>query len=297
MEPSRDRLRIVSEPSVDPCSDCVVSCLTCFVRGCIYLISFIIAFIPLTWCSCAVIIQEYERAVFFRWGKYQGIKMPGFNVFLPLIDKWVKVDVRVQTVNLPTQEMLTKESVTVEVNAILLYRIKDTEECAKAIINVQNPALAVWEIAQTTLRDVIGESELDHLLANRDGLNARLLSQIDKATDPWGIKVETVEVKDVRLPKNMRRVFGVQAEAERERRAKIISAEGEMQAAEPLLKAAMTLSRNPASMQLRYLETLCSISAEKNSTVVFPLPLEFLRAFDRNPQKDEIIMLESKKDI
>lgn len=262
--------------------------------GMIYVISFFLSLFPLAWCSCAVIIKEYERAVHFRWGKYHGVKDPGFTLFLPFIDRWDMVDTRVQTVNLPKQEMLTKECVTVTVNAILLYRIND---CSKAVINVSNAMYAVLEIAQTTLRDTIGESELDELLANREELNARLLKMIDKATDPWGVKVETVEVKDVQLPRNMQRVFGAQAEAERERRAKIISAEGEEQAAKPLLAAATTLSQNPCSMQLRYLETLNLISAEKNSTVVFPLPLEFLRAFDRRaPQQEKgMLLLESKK--
>jgi regulator of protease activity HflC (stomatin/prohibitin superfamily) len=222
------------------------------------------------------IAREYERAVVFRLGRVKAIRGPGLYLLFPLADRGITVDLRVVALDVPSQEAISKDNVTVKVNAVVYYHVRDPKA---AIINVEDFRRATWQIAQTSLRNVIGQSELDELLAERNEINLRLREIIDEATEPWGVQVNVVEVKDVELPDNMKRAMAKQAEAERERRAKIISAEGEMQAARQLAEAARMLGANPAALQLRYLQTLTEISAEQNSTILFPLPIDIFSAF------------------
>ncbi len=229
------------------------------------------------------IVQEYERGVIFRLGRLVGAKGPGLFFIIPFIDRMQKVDLRVVTLDVPTQEAISRDNVTIKVNAVVYYRVVDP---SAAIVKVEDYRRATWQIAQTSLRNVLGQSELDELLAEREAVNQRLQQIIDDATEPWGVKVVLVEVKDVELPDNMKRAMARQAEAERERRAKIIAAEGEFQAAERLAQAAEVIAREPAAIQLRYLQTLVEIAAEKTSTIVFPLPVDLLRGLLRLP-KDE----------
>lgn len=224
--------------------------------------------------SSVQVIPEYERGVIFRLGRIQAAKGPGLFFLIPVIDQIRRVDMRVVTLDVPTQEAITKDNVTVKVNAVCYFRVMDP---VAAVVNVSNYLLATQQIAQTTLRSVLGQSELDDLLANRDKINQRLQQIIDDQTEPWGIKVSVVEVKDLELPQSMQRAMARQAEAEREKRAKIIHAQGELIAAEELSEAARVMARADGAMQLRYLQTLSEIAAENNSTVVFPLPLELLR--------------------
>ncbi len=226
--------------------------------------------------SAIKIVQEYERGVIFRLGRFVGVKGPGLFFIIPIIDRMVKVDLRVVTLDVPSQEAITRDNVTVKVNAVAYFRVMDP---AKAVIKVENYRRATSQIAQTTLRNVIGQSELDEILAHREKINAELRRIIDEATEPWGVRVEIVEIKDVELPPGMQRAMARQAEAEREKRAKIIHAEGEYQAAQTLAEAAEVISRNPAALQLRYLQTLTEISVEQNSTIIFPVPIEMLRQF------------------
>jgi regulator of protease activity HflC (stomatin/prohibitin superfamily) len=220
------------------------------------------------------IVQEYERGVIFRLGRLIGAKGPGLFFIIPFIDRMVKVDLRVVTLDVPAQECITRDNVTVKVNAVAYFRVV---EPTSAIVQVEDYKRATWQIAQTTLRNVIGQSELDELLAHRERINTKLQQIIDEQTEPWGIKVSIVEIKDVELPATMQRAMARQAEAEREKRAKIIHAEGEYQAAQTLAQAAETIGRVPAAIQLRYLQTLTEIATEKNSTIIFPVPVEFLR--------------------
>lgn len=236
--------------------------------------------IPICWCNVFWIIKKYERAVNFRYGKLiEPAIGEGIHYFIPFVDLPRRIDMRIKTIDVPTQEMMTKDSVTVKVNAVVYYRINDA---IKVVTMVENYCRATSLLAQTTLRAVVGECELDELLQNREKISSKLNSILDEATDVWGIKVRNVEVKDVLLPKNMQRAMASQAEAERERRAKIISAEGEHQASKTLLEAANEMTKNHATLQLRYLQTLTQISVEKNSTIVFPLPMELMRAFSDN---------------
>jgi regulator of protease activity HflC (stomatin/prohibitin superfamily) len=228
------------------------------------------------------ILREYERAVVFRLGRLIGVKGPGLIVLIPFIDKMVKVSLRTVVLDVPPQDVITKDNVSVKVNAVVYFRVMDA---AKAVVEVENYAYATSQIAQTTLRSVLGEVELDELLAQREELNHRLQRIIDTQTDPWGVKVSAVEIKHVDLPQEMQRAMAKQAEAERERRAKIISAEGEYQAAEKLKEAAQVLAQNPITIQLRYLQTLSEISTENASTIVFPVPIEFFKLF--TPEKKE----------
>lgn len=231
----------------------------------------VLVFFLITILSSAVrIVQEYERGVVFRLGRLVGAKGPGLFFIVPIIDRLVKVDLRVVTLDVPTQEAITRDNVTIKVNAVVFFRVIDPEA---ATVNVENYKQATWNIAQTTLRNVMGQSELDELLSERENINQQLQQIIDEATEPWGIKVSIVEVKDVELPQSMQRAMAKQAEAEREKRAKIVHAEGEYSAAANLLKAAELMTKTPASMQLRYLQTLTDISAEKNSTIIFPIPI------------------------
>lgn len=224
------------------------------------------------------IVQEYERGVIFRLGRLVGAKGPGLFFVLPFIDRMVKVDLRTVTLDVPTQEAITADNVTIKVNAVCYFRVLDP---AHAVVQVEDYRRATWQIAQTSLRSVIGEAHLDELLAQRERINDKLALIIDAATEPWGIKVSQVEVKDVELPASMQRAMARQAEAEREKRAKIIHAEGEFQAAQQLREAATTMAQEPTALQLRFLQTLTEISAEKNSTIIFPVPIDIIEAFIR----------------
>jgi regulator of protease activity HflC (stomatin/prohibitin superfamily) len=239
-------------------------------------------FLILILVAAIKIVQEYERGVIFRLGRLQGAKGPGLFLIIPFIDRMVKVDLRVVTLDIPAQEAITRDNVTVKVNAVAYFRVVDP---CDAIVQVEDFRRATFQIAQTTLRSVLGQSDLDELLIHRDEINKRLQQIIDEATEPWGIKVSTVEVKDVELPDTMKRAMARQAEAEREKRAKVIHAEGEFNAAQKLQEAAGVISQQPAALQLRYLQTLTEIAAEKNSTIIFPVPIEFFEAFARLLEK------------
>ncbi len=232
--------------------------------------------------SAIKVVQEYERGVIFRLGRLVGAKGPGLFLIVPFIDRMVKVDLRVVTLDVPSQEVITKDNVTVRVNAVVYFRVVDPES---SVVKVLDHIRATSQISQTTLRNVLGQSELDELLAKREKLNQMLQKIIDEQTDPWGVKVSTVEIKEVELAEEMKRSMAAQAEAERDRRAKIINAEGELQASEKLTQAAAIIGSQPAAIQLRYLSTLTEIAADKNSTVVFPLPIELFKAFlEKNKQ-------------
>ncbi len=237
----------------------------------------IVIFIFLIILSNAIkIVKEYERGVIFRLGRLQGAKGPGIFFIIPIVDQMFRVDLRTAVLDVPVQEVITKDNVPARVNAVVYFRVIDPE---KSIVQVQNFYAATQQISQTTLRSVIGQAHLDQLLAEREHLNARLQEIIDEATDPWGIKVSTVEIKDVEIPKTMQRAMAAQAEAERDRRAKIINAEGEFQAAQKLAEAAKVMATEPLTMQLRLLRTISEVSAENTSTVILPVPIELLQAF------------------
>ncbi len=223
--------------------------------------------------SAVKIVQEYERGVIFRLGRLMGARGPGLFFIIPFIERMRKVDLRVVTLDVPSQEVITRDNVTVKVNAVVFFRVLDPNA---AIVQVEDFQRATWNISQTTLRNVVGQSELDDLLANREEINAKLQKIIDETTEPWGVKVTIVEVKDVELPQTMQRAMAKQAEAERERRAKVVHAQGEFDAATKLAEAADLMSKNPVSIQLRYLQTLTEISVEKNSTIIFPVPVDLL---------------------
>jgi regulator of protease activity HflC (stomatin/prohibitin superfamily) len=228
------------------------------------------------------IVTEYERGVIFRLGRLVGAKGPGLFLIIPFIDRMIKVDLRVVTMDVPSQEVITKDNVTVRVNAVVYFRVVDPEA---SVVKVLDHIRATSQISQTTLRNVLGQSELDELLSQREKLNQMLQQIIDEHTDPWGVKVSTVEIKEVELAEEMKRSMAAQAEAERERRAKIIHAEGELQASEKLSQAAAIIGREPATIQLRFLSTLAEIASEQNSTILFPIPIEFLKAFGGNKEK------------
>ena len=221
------------------------------------------------------VLREYERGVVFRLGRLVGARGPGIFYVIPIIEQMVKVELRIITLDIPQQEVITRDNVTIRVNAVLYFRVQDPEA---AVVQIQNFLLATSQIAQTTMRAVVGEAQLDEVLAEREKINSTLQRIIDEHTDPWGIKVTAVELKDVELPEEMRRVIARQAEAERERRAKIIAAEGEFQASQRLSDAADIIGAHPPALQLRFLQTVVEISAEKASTVLFPLPLELFEA-------------------
>jgi regulator of protease activity HflC (stomatin/prohibitin superfamily) len=222
------------------------------------------------------VLREYERAVVFRLGRLLGVRGPGLVLLIPGIDRMVRVDLRTVTLDVPTQNLITRDNVPARVNAVCYFRVVDA---SRAIVSVEKFLLATSQIAQTTLRSVLGKADLDMLLSEREQLNEALQKIIDEHTDPWGIKVTTVEIKDVEIPTAMQHAMALGAQAERERRAKIIHAEGEYQASERLRDAADVISGNPASLQLRYLQTLTEIGATQNSTVVFPLPLDVIKPF------------------
>ncbi len=227
------------------------------------------------WNSIKV-VREYERLVVFRLGLLVGERGPGLIILLPVIERAVKVGLRTVTMDVPSQDVITKDNVSVKVNAVIYFRVVDA---SRAIVQVENYLYATSQIAQTTLRSILGEQELDELLSERERLNQALQQVIDRQTEPWGVKVSTVEVKNVDLPQEMQRAMARQAEAERERRAKVIAAEGEYQASARLAEAAAIIGREPGAMQLRYLQTLSEIATENNSTTIFPVPIELLSAF------------------
>ena len=229
------------------------------------------------------IVQEYERGVIFRLGRVVGAKGPGLFFLIPIIDRMVKVNLQIVTLDVPPQDVITKDNVTVRVNAVVFFQVFDP---VKAVVEVQNYLFATSQRAQTTLRAVLSKVELDQILGERDRLNSDLQRIIDDLTDPWGVKVALVEIKDVDLPVEMQRAMAKQAEAEREKRAKIINAEGEYQASERLAQAAEVISRHPIAYQLRYLQTVTEVSSEKNSTLVMPIPVELLKPFQAAFGKD-----------
>lgn len=224
------------------------------------------------------VLQEYERGVIFRLGRLAATRGPGLQIIVPFIDRLQRVDQRTVTMDVPTQDVITKDNVSIKVNAVLYFRVMDP---AKAIVQVENYLYATNQLAQTTLRSVCGEAELDDLLAKRDEINLRIQEIIDHQTDPWGVKVGLVELKHIDMPQEMQRAMARQAEAERERRGKIIQAEGEFQAAEKLSMAARIMSEYPATLQLRYLETLRDIASEHNSTILFPVPIDIFESFKK----------------
>jgi regulator of protease activity HflC (stomatin/prohibitin superfamily) len=226
--------------------------------------------------SAIKILREYERGVIFRLGRVIKTKGPGLIILIPIIDKMVKVSLRLVTMDVPPQDVITRDNVSVKVNAVIYFRVMDP---TKATIEVENFLFATSQLAQTTLRSVCGQVELDELLAEREKINTQLQTILDKHTDPWGIKVTTVEVKHIDLPQEMQRAMAKQAEAERERRAKVINAEGEFQAAARLTEAAAIIAAHPEALQLRYLQTLREISSEGNSTTLFPIPIDLLKVF------------------
>ncbi|HOB84901.1 MAG TPA: slipin family protein [Bacteroidales bacterium] len=242
--------------------------LTLLVAGVIFLL-FILA-------SAIRILREYERGVVFRLGRFIGVKGPGLILLIPVIDKMVKVSLRTVVLDVPTQDVITKDNVSIKVNAVVYFRVIQPD---KAIVEVENYLFATSQLSQTTLRSILGQSELDELLSQRDKINRELAKIIDHQTEPWGIKVSNVEVKHIDLPQEMQRAMAKQAEAERERRAKVIHAEGEFQASQRLADAATIISSNPAALQLRFLQTLTEVASEQSSTIIFPVPLDIISAF------------------
>lgn len=234
--------------------------------------------------SAIRILLEYERGVVFRLGRFAGVKGPGLCFIIPIVDKLVKVSLRTVAMDVPPQDIITRDNVSVKVNAVLYFRAVEPE---KALIEVENYLYATSQLAQTTLRSVLGQSELDELLIHRDKINLELQSILDRQTDVWGVKISNVEVKHIDLPQEMQRAMARQAEAERERRAKVIHAEGEFQASKKLAQAAKVIAAQESALQLRYLQTLTEIATEKNSTILFPLPIDLVKPFiDIQKKKD-----------
>ncbi|MGD2053190.1 MAG: slipin family protein [Gammaproteobacteria bacterium] len=234
--------------------------------------------------SAVRILKEYERGVIFFLGRFQKVKGPGLIIVIPLIQKMERVDLRVITYDIPTQDVISRDNVTVHVSAVLYFRVVDPE---RAVIQVEQYFMATSQLAQTTLRSVLGQHDLDEMLSQRDKLNADIQNILDEQTASWGIKVTNVEIKHIDLNESMIRAIAKQAEAERERRAKVIHAEGELQASEKLLQAAEVMSRNPQTLQLRYMQTLNDISSENASTIIFPLPMEILQAFSKQQSRED----------
>jgi regulator of protease activity HflC (stomatin/prohibitin superfamily) len=249
-----------------------------------YVIMYIILGLLLALLASAVrILREYERGVVFMLGRFWKVKGPGLIILIPIIQQMVRVDLRIIVMDVPSQDVISRDNVSVKVNAVVYFRVLDPE---RAIIQVDNYYAATSQLAQTTLRSVLGQHDLDEMLAEREKLNENLQRLLDDQTDRWGIKVSNVEIKHVDLDESMIRAIARQAEAERERRAKIIHAEGELQASEKLLQAAEVLAKNPQALQLRYLQTLTEIATERNSTIVFPLPLDLIKSLIMNNTKD-----------
>jgi regulator of protease activity HflC (stomatin/prohibitin superfamily) len=237
---------------------------------------FLIVFVLIVAASAIKILREYERGVVFRLGRLIGAKGPGIIFIIPGVDKLLRISLRLVTLDIPPQDVITRDNISIKVNAVVYFRVMDPN---KAVVEVENYLYATSQLAQTTLRSVVGQADLDELLSQRDKINMKLQDILDKHTEPWGIKVSLVETKQVDLPENMQRAIARQAEAEREKRAKIIHAEGEYQAAEKLTQAANVISVNPTALQLRFLQTLAEISTEKNSTTIFPVPIDIISAF------------------
>lgn len=253
------------------------------VTGWIFYIIIALAVILLL-SNALKVVQEYERGAVFRLGRFVGLRGPGLIILIPFIERIRRVDLRVITMDVPEQECMTVDNVTVRVDAVVYFRVLDA---AKAILKVSNYIKATHLLAQTTLRNVVGQSELDELLAHRDRLNEKMQTIVDEGTDPWGIKVSMVETKEVQLPENMKRAMAAQAEAERDRRAKVVHAEGEYQAAEKLAQAAEVMSKQPAALQLRYMQTLTAIATERSNTILFPLPMDILPVFTGRSSPDK----------
>lgn len=232
--------------------------------------------------SAIRILNEYERAVIFRLGRIRDVKGPGLIIIIPGIDKVVKIDMRTITMDVPPQDVITKDNVSIKVSAVVYFRVVDANS---AVTNVENYLFATSQLAQTTLRSVCGQMELDEILSEREKINMRLQEILDRSTEPWGIKISLVEVKHIDLPEEMKRSMAKQAEAERERRAKVINAEGEFQAAQKLIEAAALMETQPMSLQLRYLQTLNQIASENNSTTVFPIPIDLFKPFLKLAEK------------
>jgi regulator of protease activity HflC (stomatin/prohibitin superfamily) len=246
------------------------------------LLFFLIVFGLVLLANAIRVVREYERLVVFRLGRLAGVRGPGLVLLIPIVDRALKVGLRTVTMDVPPQDIITRDNVSVKVNAVIYFRVIDASQ---AVVQVENYLYATSQIAQTTLRSILGQQELDELLSERDKLNQALQQVIDRQTEPWGVKVTTVEVKNVDLPAEMQRAIARQAEAERERRAKVINAEGEYQAAARLAEAAAVIGREPAAMQLRYLQTLSEIATENNSTTVFPVPIDLLAAMTKALEK------------
>jgi regulator of protease activity HflC (stomatin/prohibitin superfamily) len=246
-------------------------------------IFFLIIFLIILASASIKILREYERGVIFRLGRLIGAKGPGLIFIIPGVDKLLRISLRTVALEIPPQDVITRDNISITVNAVVYFRVLDPN---KAVVEVENYLYATSQLAQTTLRSVIGQSQLDELLSERDKINLKLQDVLDKQTEPWGIKVSLVETKQVDLATEMQRAIARQAEAERERRAKVIHAEGEAQAAEKLAEAANIMSAYPAAMQLRFLQTLSKVSAEKNHTIVLPLPMDLLTAFLQKKEKE-----------
>ncbi len=242
----------------------------------------IVALVVIFVISAIKVLNEYERAVIFRLGRIRNVKGPGLIIVIPMIDRVVKIDMRTITMDVPPQDVITKDNVSIKVNAVVYFRVLDANA---AVVNVENYLYATSQLSQTTLRSVCGQMELDEILSEREKVNHQLQEILDRNTEPWGIKVSHVEVKQIDLPEEMKRAIAKQAEAERERRAKVINAEGEFQAAQKLIDAAALMETQPMSLQLRYLQTLNQIAAEHNSTTLFPIPIDLFKPFLKLAEK------------
>jgi regulator of protease activity HflC (stomatin/prohibitin superfamily) len=245
-------------------------------------ITVVVVLVVMFLSSAIRILNEYQRAVIFRLGRIIATKGPGIIILIPVVDKMVRIDMRTITMDVPPQDVITRDNVSIKVNAVVYFRVMDANN---AVINVENYLYATKQLAQTTLRSVCGQVELDELLSQRDKINLQLQEILDRSTEPWGIKVSHVEVKQIDLPEEMKRAIAKQAEAERERRAKVINAEGEFQAAQKLIEAAALMETQPMSLQLRYLQTLNQIAAENNSTTIFPIPIDLFKPFLKLAEK------------
>jgi len=246
----------------------------------------LVLFVMAVLFSSLKVLREYERAVVFRLGRYTGVRGPGLVILIPGLERMVRVSTRIVTLDIPPQDVITKDNVSIQINAVVYFRVMAPE---KSIIEIENFLYATSQLAQTTLRSVAGQAELDELLSDREKINDQLQSLLDEATDAWGIKVAQVELKHIDLPSSMQRAMARQAEAERERRAKVIAADGELQASLKLTEAAHKMAEEPVSVQLRFLQTLTEVAAEKNSTMVLPIPIELLRAFESYSQNSGYI--------
>ncbi|MBN2515321.1 MAG: slipin family protein [Deltaproteobacteria bacterium] len=242
----------------------------------IYTVATVVVLIIMFLAAAIRILNEYERGVIFRLGRVIDTKGPGLIILIPIVDRMVKVDMRIITMDVPPQDVITRDNVSIKVNAVIYFKVMEANQ---AVIEVENFLYATSQLAQTTLRSVCGQVELDEILAEREKINARLQEILDRSTDPWGIKVSTVEVKHIDLPQEMQRAMAKQAEAERERRAKVINAEGEFQAAQKLADAGKVIADQPIALQLRYLQTLVQVASENNSTTLFPIPIDLFKPF------------------